>query len=85
MVQKSYIMKILLTLFVLLFSNQAVSETVYGDIFDFLKQGYKIISVVSPTDKGILTYILSYKDKDIIQCTYTITGVKLYCFSLDKD
>ena len=82
---KDIIMKTLLTLFVLLFSNQAMSESVDGDIFDFLKQGYKIISVVSPTDKGILTYILSYKDKDIIQCTYTITGVKLHCFSLDKD
>ena len=76
-------MKILLTLFVLLFSSFAVGKETNFDIFHFLKEGYKIISVAE-FNKGVL-YSLQYKNKYLVNCLYYVSGEKVQCYLVEKE
>jgi len=76
-------MKILITLFVLFFSSSVFAEEVEGDIYDFLKDGYKIEGVTTINNRGVL-YVLNKKNKKIIQCMVTVNGIQMSCFTLDK-
>ena len=75
-------LKTLLTLFVLLFSSSVFGKATDFDIFHFLKEGYKIISVAE-FNKGVL-YSLQYKDKHLVNCIYYVTGEKAQCYIVEK-
>tara|TARA_Y100000590_G_scaffold455642_1_gene604696 strand:- start:645 stop:878 length:234 start_codon:yes stop_codon:yes gene_type:complete len=76
-------MKILLTLFVLLFVNTSYAREVGDDIYDLLERDYKIVNVTTYNNKAVL-YVLHKKNSYVFQCLVYIDGTQATCYTLDK-
>ena len=80
-------MKILLTLFVLLFLSNSLKAIEYEipiDIYLYLKWGYEIISVNTVNQNDVL-YVLQNSKNILVHCIYTIDGKMIACFDVEEE